>query len=456
MFQLVSQKRRPLILLLGSLVFYGVLDPKILLLLTGTVYINHALTPFLSPDSGHSSRIRTRVHLLLVSLNLGFLIFFKYFLFLITTGLWILGPFVTGLPTGDDLPGILLPVGISFYTFQLISYITDLKRGRIGPMSSFRQLLLYTLYFPQLVAGPIERAEHLGPLLENPPGPDRAMIREGTFLFLEGLYKKLAVADLLSPVVDASLLPGAAPLPWGQGLTGILFAIQIYADFSGYTDMARGISLWFGIPLTENFYLPFFSRNPAEIWRRWHATLMSFLRDYIYVPLGGSGGSLMFTFRNILIVFTLGGLWHGASFGHMSWGIYSGLLVILAHGFRQGVRLPDTGPFAWMVRGAGIFFTFLSFALGTLLIRIHSLDHFVQVFSNLWPTRNAFVPPWFLHAFLVILPLTAMDLFRFRHGGSATYRVLPGGVRPFVALFWILAVILYGAPEGQEFIYFQF
>lgn len=452
LFFLVRTTYRPHVLLGASLVFYGLLNPAILFLLIITVWLNHMGALRLARMGGDGPE-RKRILILLIGINLSFLAFFKYTGFLV--GIISATLSIPIFHTPLHVPSIVLPIGISFYTFQLTSYVVDVYNSRIKAESSYIRVLLYTLYFPQLVAGPIERAENLIPALANPTGPTRDDLKRGAFLFLEGLFKKLAVADLISPVVDASLLPGAPVPTWGHWVTAILFSIQIYADFSGYTDMARGVSLFFGIHLTENFKLPFFAPHPSEFWRRWHITLMAFLRDYLYFPLGGSAGSGWRTFLNVLIVFGLGGLWHGASFGHLAWGLYSGLLVALTGLlFRKSTLSRIEKEFQFLI--PGVTFTYLSFALGTLLIRMKSFDHFVVVFSHLLPAWGSPIPGWFFLSLLFAFPMLGSDLFRAIRGNQPTYDTYSNRTRPFLALFWLTAVLLYGAGDSKDFIYFQF
>ena len=246
---------------------------------------------------------------LAVSVNLLCLGFFKYYNFFTDSMAGLLE--VWGLSSPLPVLEILLPVGISFYTFQITAYTVDVYRKESQAEKSFWDLLLFCSYFPQLVAGPIERAGRLLPLLKSPSPVTYDMFRRGAMLALWGIFKKVYIADNLSQFVDIILIPGIAPPTGAYFLGACVFAVQIYADFSGYTDVARGVSRMLGIELVLNFNLPFISANPSEFWRRWHITLGSFLRDYIYIPLGGNRNGRFRQSLNLMIVWTLGGLWHG-------------------------------------------------------------------------------------------------------------------------------------------------
>ncbi|MEQ9362662.1 MAG: MBOAT family O-acyltransferase, partial [Leptospirales bacterium] len=382
------------ILLAGSLAFYGYWDWRILGLLIATVAVNYVAALRIARIQTGERRTWSgdRGWLwIAVGWNLACLGVFKYYLFVqgvwarLLAAYWESGP---GLP----LLEILLPVGISFYTFQITAYTVDVFRREIEAERSFANLLLFATYFPQLVAGPIERAGRLLPLLRSPPDPTYEQFRTGMILACWGIFKKAFIADNLSRFVDIVLIQGVSPSPGAHAVAACVFAIQIYADFSGYTDVARGVSRMLGIELTLNFDLPFLASNPAEFWRRWHITLGAFLRDYVYIPLGGNRFGALFQARNVLIVWTLGGLWHGASIGFLVWGFYCGLLVVVYGICAPFIRrLSETH---WSMRRGllygGRVFTFLTFAYGLLLFRVDSPAHLWRVIGNaFWFIRGA-------------------------------------------------------------------
>jgi D-alanyl-lipoteichoic acid acyltransferase DltB (MBOAT superfamily) len=334
----------------------------------------------------------------------------------------------------------------------------DVYRNRIQPVKSFGELLLFTSYFPQLVAGPIERAEVLLPRLRNIRPGNREQILRGLFLTGQGLLKKIVIADHLSEYVDIALLPVMPAPDYGYTFTGMIFALQIYADFSGYTDIARGISLLFGVPLTENFRLPFFASNPSEIWRRWHITLMAFLRDYLYIPLGGAAAGPVRKLTNVFIVFAIGGLWHGAGIGYILWGLYSGLWVIGYYLTRPLIDiLQRLGIPSILLKGGGVILTFLSFSWGTLIIRSNSLDEIIKIFTNLFPVDGNFpFPPSIWQILFFAWPLIYIDLIRLIRNKEELYDCYGTRTRAALSAAGLAMILTLGSFGGERFFYFQF
>ncbi|WP_157844829.1 MBOAT family O-acyltransferase [Methylocucumis oryzae] len=233
---------------------------------------------------------------------------------------------------------IILPIGISFYTFQTLSYVCDVYWRRMKPVQHLQDFALFVCYFPPLVAGPIERASHLVPKILAKRTVNFDQIAHGGYLilFLLGLVKKITIADGLAGTV-ASIYNSTGSVGWLDIVVStIAFTLQIYGDFSGYSDIASGVSLWFGIELLRNFNQPYFSVNPSEFWRRWHISLSSWLRDYLYIPLGGNRGTEISTLRNLMLTMVLGGLWHGAAWNFILWGGYQGSLLVIHRLFTGG------------------------------------------------------------------------------------------------------------------------
>ena len=306
------------------------------------VAVANALYPWMSawPDAVR----RRRFLVLTVVMNLAFLGFFKYsnfFLDTVTAGLASLG-----LGHHPAVLRVLLPIGISFYTFQSLSYTIDVSRGRMTAVTKLFDFALFVAFFPPMVAGPIERARALVPQLQNRRTLTYDHVRTGLYLILLGLVKKVAIADGIAPSV-AAVYDGSAPLGFGDAWTAtVLFAAQIYCDFSGYSDVAIGVAKLLGIDLMTNFNLPYVSRNPGEFWRRWHISLSTWLRDYLYIPLGGSRGGTLKTYRNLMATMLLGGLWHGAAWNFVLWGGYQGAMQV-GHGLFTGTRKKrEPGPAA--------------------------------------------------------------------------------------------------------------
>jgi D-alanyl-lipoteichoic acid acyltransferase DltB (MBOAT superfamily) len=308
-----------------SCVFYGWWDARFLLLLAFSTTVD-----FLCARQIAATDVEvTRKRYLLASLisNLGILGFFKYFDFFVTSAHDTLQ--AIGWNASLPLLHVVLPLGISFYTFQAISYTIDVYRRTIPPSKDPVAFALSVCYFPHLVAGPIQRASFLLPQLEADRRVRWVQIREGIGLILFGLFKKVGVADAIAPLVD---LRFTNPALYGAGdllFALYLFAVQIYCDFSGYSDIARGTSKLFGIELMLNFDHPYFSRSITDFWRRWHISLSTWLREYLYVPLGGNRHGVRKTYRNLMLTMLLGGLWHGASWTFVVWGGLHGLYLAI-------------------------------------------------------------------------------------------------------------------------------
>lgn len=310
-------------LLISSYFFYGWWDWRFCsLLIFSTIldwFVSHAL-------SKTKERKRKKYLLFLsISCNLGVLCFFKYYNFFVNSAKTLL--LSIGFNPDFFTLSIILPVGISFYTFQTMAYTIDVYRRRMKPAEDFTSFALYVSYFPQLVAGPIERAQRLLPQLIKYRSFNYQYARTGVSLILFGYFKKVVIADSLAPIVD-SCFQNPGSISGLDLLFGVYaFAIQIYCDFSGYTDIARGVSRFLGIELIQNFSYPYFSRNITEFWRRWHISLSSWLRDYLYIPLGGNKKGKVRTYINLMATMLLGGLWHGANWTFVIWGGLHGIFL---------------------------------------------------------------------------------------------------------------------------------
>ncbi len=321
-YRLLPARRRNGWLLGASLVFYFLWIPAYLLLLLADIGVNYALLRAMQ----RSARPRL-VLAASVTFTLGLLAFFKYAAFLVESVTPLSGALLGVAP---PLPEVLLPLGISFYSFQILALQVDVYRGDAEPPPSLARFALFVAFFPQLVAGPILRGREFLPQLARGGRLEPGRTRRGLWLLGAGLLKKVVLGDfLLAPFVDPVFAqPGVASAPV-QLLAVYGFAFQIYFDFSGYTDMARGMACLLGFELPPNFREPYLSRNPAEFWRRWHMTLSRWLRDYLYVPLGGNRRGPARTRLNLLLTMLLGGLWHGAAWNFVIWGGLHGLLLVL-------------------------------------------------------------------------------------------------------------------------------
>jgi len=447
-------------LLLCSYVFYAAWDWRFLGLIVASTLLDYGVGLGLA----RARRRRVRIALLLASLsgNLGILGFFKYWNFFAQSGgvllSWLGIPYHPWL-----LSSLVLPVGISFYTFQTLSYSIDVFREKLEPTRSLLDLALFVGFFPQLVAGPIVRAAAFLPQLATTPLFARVEFRRWLLLFLVGFVKKACVSDNLAPIADQYFAqPGAftALAAW----TAILFfSIQIYCDFSGYSDMAIACAGLLGYRLCDNFDSPYLASNITAFWRRWHMSLSSWLRDYLYIPLGGSHGSLLATYRNIMITMLLGGLWHGARWNFVIWGALHGLALI-AH--KEWIRLrphPLTSRSAW-ASAAGTLSTFWWVCLAWIFFRTAGASPapFTEDLQKAWVVFKAFVlldapgsadlsgSLWW------VLPLAVVHILAHRRHGIHTIERMPdwafAGAYGLVFSF----VLAFVSTEYQPFIYFQF
>jgi len=312
-------------LLMASCFFYGSWNWRFLFLLFLTIAIDYFIS--LKIYNSEDSEKRKKFLLLSIVANLGVLGFFKYFNFFSESFQALANSL--GFNLQPHLLNIVLPVGISFYTFQSLSYTIDVYRKELKPAKSIFDFALFVTYFPQLVAGPIERATHLLPQVLQPRKITLEQFYEGCYLIFWGLFQKIFIADNLAKMVNP-VFSAAAPYDGVKVLSALYaFAFQIYCDFAGYSNMARGLGKCMGFDIMVNFNLPYFATNPRDFWRRWHISFSTWLRDYLYIPLGGNQKGPLITYRNIALTMLLGGLWHGANWRFVIWGGYQGLLLII-------------------------------------------------------------------------------------------------------------------------------
>ncbi|HEY1685401.1 MAG TPA: MBOAT family O-acyltransferase [Tepidisphaeraceae bacterium] len=444
----------------------SLLGPSVLIATILAVLAGNLVYPFLIR---FSQSVRRRLFIFLtVFVNLSFLGFFKYFNFFIDSATSTL----TALGYHGELfhLNVLLPVGISFYTFQSLSYTIDIYRGVMRATDRLENFALFVSYFPPLVAGPIERAKHLLPQLLKPRTIELEQSLQGLFLILLGLFKKCAIADGIAPCVNA-VYNCWHPVPASDIIfSTVLFAVQIYCDFSGYTDIARGVSKLLGIELILNFDLPYFSQNPSEFWRRWHISLSSWLRDYLYIPLGGNRGSTAKTYRNLMITMILGGLWHGAAWNYVLWGTYQGLLLCVHRPFAKAPKLSELAEIRLQPRArvpssmAAIFRIMIFFVFccyGWLLFRatsLHQIVLFTLTIFGLGPKigRSSVLPHLASAAAIGIPVLFLLHLFEFRAKRPDFHVTWYRPVRGALYATLIVIVLIGLKNAAAQFIYFQF
>jgi D-alanyl-lipoteichoic acid acyltransferase DltB (MBOAT superfamily) len=395
--------------------------------------------------------------ILSMCVNLLILATFKYFNFFIDSAVGALNDIgIAAQPRHFD---IVLPVGISFYTFQSMSYAIDIYKRELKPVERFLDFALFVSFFPQLVAGPIERARHLLPQICQPRILTFSDTTRGLFLILLGLFKKIAIADGAAATVD-QIFNSTGAVSWLEVVVGtVLFAVQIYTDFSGYSDIARGTAKLFGVDIMVNFRLPYFARSPRDFWNRWHISLSTWLGDYLYKPLGGNRGSLAFTCRNLMLTMLLGGLWHGAAWNYILWGAYHGTALsthrILTHGKGRPDR-PD-GRIEALLKTFGFGLVTL---YGWLLFRAHSFDQ-IATFTRTLLTGagglrlSASVPP--LSTLLGIVVLAVWEMGQFRFGGDGRfYQRFPAWAIGLVIALMVFLLVMGSSNAPAQFIYFQF
>lgn len=312
------------ILILASYYFYSCWDWRFLFLLVFSTLLDYVSA--MKIEKSETASQRKRWLWLCITINLGFLGVFKYYNFFASSFAELVHSF--GFTASPILLKLILPVGISFYTFHGLSYIIDIYYNRIKAEKNFVDYSLFVSYFPLLVAGPIERATHLLPQLKVKRKFEFQKAKEGIYQIVWGLVKKVVIADSCSIYANEIFNHYNSMNSWSLILGAIYFAFQIYGDFSGYSDIALGTSKLFGIDLLRNFNYPYFSRDIAEFWRKWHISLSSWFRDYLYIPLGGSKGSKLFQVRNTFIIFLVSGFWHGANFTYVAWGLINALYFL--------------------------------------------------------------------------------------------------------------------------------
>jgi D-alanyl-lipoteichoic acid acyltransferase DltB (MBOAT superfamily) len=438
------------LLLVASYVFYGWWDWRFLSLLLLATSVDFACAAAIRRRPTHARRYLT------VSLcsGLGVLFVFKYFGFFADSFAALLAGF--GIEASPITLQIVLPVGISFYTFQTLSYTIDVYRGRLEPCASFLDFALFVSFFPQLVAGPIERATNLLPQVTNPRTISRSEVHDGIWLIMWGFTKKVFIADNLAQLVERVYAPGFAASGGEALIATYAFAVQIFCDFSGYSDIARGLAKLMGFELMVNFDLPYVSRNPAEFWRRWHISLSTWLRDYLYIPLGGNRGGGRQTYRNLILTMLLGGLWHGAAWTFVLWGLYHGLLLAIHRALPERRRLRSRA--AERLRAAvSVFVMFHLTVLGWLLFRASSLaqvkQFLVALVADLHFGEAARADLLALASYASVLVI--VQALQLRHGDHRLWRGRPAAVQGLAFGFLFYLVTMHGAVS-DAFIYFQF
>jgi len=432
-------------LLIASYVFYASWDWRFLFL----IMLSTAIDFFAAQRmTGLSDSIQRR-RCLLVSLisNLGILGFFKYFNFFVDSAVTF--SHSLGLPLHSPTWSIILPVGISFFTFQSMSYTIDVYRGQLQPVRSLRDFAMFVAFFPQLVAGPIVRAAEFLPQLRQRQRLSQVDFRFYTTLFLAGLIKKSCISDHLATLVDPVFASPDAYRASAIWLAVLMYAIQIYCDFSGYSDMATACAGLLGYQLPSNFNDPYLAGDIRDFWQRWHQTLSRWLKDYLYIPLGGNRGTFSRTQRNLLLTMLLGGLWHGAGWNFVIWGVLHGVALVAYQFWRRQTRVRLPLFIAWAITMYWTCLTWIFFRSQAYQPTISLLDGFVW-FQDQGPR----VLP--RAAGIIVITLWALHWLNARLRPVHRVHKLPGWL--FASLYGAAAAVAlsFAQADSLPFIYFQF
>ena len=453
LYRFLPNRSQNAMLLLASYFFYACWDWRFLGLLLVSTSCDWLLARAISREPTRESAKRWVA--CSVGINLAFLGFFKYFNFFVDSANSLLRGM--GFATWNLHLEVILPVGISFYTFQSISYIVDVYRGDIEPARNPIDFALFVAFFPHMVAGPIMHCRDLLPQFQRTRHTTSLQIVEGLWLILFGYFKKVAVGDNLAPIVDrvfadTTAVSGAAVL-----LGVYAFAFQIYCDFSGYTDIARGVAKLLGVELMVNFNRPYLALNPSDFWRRWHISLSTWLRDYLYVPLGGNREGRVNTYRNLFLTMLLGGLWHGAAWNFLLWGAYHGVLLMLHRlvvlDLKLWTRESRAGWFASRV------LMFNAVCYGWLLFRANSFEQirsFTTALLSGFRFRGLHLAPSAGLLVLAVAVLWGIEAWIRNADDPRRSFGWQKGIGPLVSALMVVAIVVLAPPVAQSFIYFQF
>jgi len=428
---------------------------RYLLLLFISSVIDYVASIGIENSEGNSGKKKLYLALSVCS-NLGILGFFKYYNFFVVSAKDALGGL--GFSVNPVLLNYALPLGISFYTFQTMSYTIDVYRGELKPVRNFFDFALFVSFFPQLVAGPIERATRLLPQVLAERTIHFEELKKGAFLCLLGFFKKVFVADNLSYFVD--------PVFSNPSATGFevfiacwAFFFQIYGDFSGYSDIARGLSKFMGFELMRNFNLPLFSTNVVDLWKRWHISFMTWLRDYLYYSLGGSKVSAFRQHVNNIITFFVSGLWHGASWHFVLWGLYGGILTSVYRIIHPYIpRLPGDNikPIFVFKLITKMFFTVGLFAISAVFFRAPEVSVSFLLLKKLFFGFGLIDPALFEKVFKVVILLILIEVHQYRNDDEFSIFKLNVGVRTLIYFAMFYSILILGNFNKNEFIYFVF
>lgn len=448
-----SSKIQNLWLLAASYVFYGYADWRMCILLLIATMTFYLLGLAINKVSGSKSQISGKTLMVLgIILGAGMLLYFKYLNFFIEQFAALFGLF--GLRTNFSSFNIIVPIGISFFTFKLIAYIVEVYKGNMEPCRDFVTFASYIAFFPTIMSGPIDSPKLLIPQMAKARSWNNNQVVEGMIRVLWGMFMKMCIADKVSPYTDAVFNNYYHHSGLTIAVAAVMYTFQIYTDFSGYSEMAIGTSQIMGFRVTENFMRPYFSQNVGDFWRRWHASLMNWFRDYIYFPLGGSRCSKAKMYWNTMVVFMVSGLWHGANWTFIFWGVYHGLLVCFYKLTKKKTpslnREGRDGS-----KYLNILIVFILVTIGWMVFRCNSIGQFFGMLGALTAPGHFFAS-WALTA---VLPIGILMLKELKDEEGWNIHLLHSKnwvVKATSVALLIIFIVYMGELEGAKFIYFQF
>ena len=450
-----------LLLLLSSYFFYASWDWRFLFLLIFSTLLDYFTG--LKISSAKSIYDKKVLFWISISVNLGFLGVFKYYNFFAESFYEAL--LQMGVKVDIWTLKVILPVGISFYTFHGLSYVIDIYKDRIKPVKDFVEYSVFVSFFPLLVAGPIERATHLLPQIQKRRHFDRARAVDGLRQILWGLFKKIVIADKCAEYVNYAFSNYESSNSMTLVLGAVFFAFQIYCDFSGYSDIALGTARLFGIELLRNFAYPYFSRDIAEFWRRWHISLSSWFRDYLYIPLGGSKGGMWMKVRNTFIIFIVSGFWHGANWTFIAWGFLNAIYflpLLLSKTNRSNIEIVAEGKTLPDWREAvRILATFILTVFAWIFFRSESISQALGYIGNIFINQNPLAIPYLFRSAILLILLISFLIFIEWKGREQQFGLATIGFKwatlVRISFYLIIALLIFFfSGSEQQFIYFQF
>ncbi|MFT6746828.1 MAG: alginate O-acetyltransferase complex protein AlgI [Glaciecola sp.] len=446
LFYITPYKIRPFLLLVASYYFYSNWNAAYLILI-----VVSSLVGYLTGVTLSSSKVTMPRKLILwssISINLGLLIYFKYAGF-IFENINFLADSIDGTYKPIKFSDIILPIGISFYTFQILSYSVDVYHKRIKVERNPIYFALYVSFFPQLIAGPIERFSALTPQFKTKAFLNKENLSHGARLILYGFFMKMVVADNLAIIVDHGYGTIESSSSVNLLIVSILYSFQIYCDFHGYSTIAIGVAKLFNIDLTQNFRTPYFSRSLTSFWRNWHITLTNFFRDYIYYPMGGNKQNKLKWVFAVLVVFVVSGIWHGASWTFLIWGGLHGLFTLIEKLLKPDVK----GAF---MKPLKVLFTFLIVTLLWILFRSPDLNTAKTFYYSLLTNWNLEIEPLLVEPFILLLVFIILELFSRKSNFATQLNKVPVLARWTLYFVLIFAILSRSGADTNPFIYFQF